>query len=66
MLDVGLQLTQEYYDSNTVNAAAITPFGDLYRHGGWLPLAFGSVVLGLLARVIDNLWRALRWPLVRS
>lgn len=63
VLDVGLQLTQEYYDSNTVNAAAITPFGDLYRHGGWLPLAFGSVVLGLLARVIDNLWRALRWPL---
>lgn len=50
------QVSQEYYDqpSTVYSAAGITPIGDLYRYGGWLPVIIGMAVLGCTVRLMDN------------
>jgi hypothetical protein len=52
----GYQFSQEYYEtpSQIYSSPAITPWGDLYRHGGWAPVIAGMLVLGGLFRVLDD------------
>lgn len=38
--------------STTRSSAAISPFGDLYMHGGWLGLLMGMFLVGVLYRVL--------------
>jgi hypothetical protein len=56
ILASGYQLNQEYYGlpSNVYSSAAVTPIGDLYRHGGWLPVIVGMLVLGCGTRLLDD------------
>ena len=56
ILAPGYQVSQEYYQlpPQLYTASDVTPEGDLYRHGGWLPLIVGMVLLGCLIRIIDE------------
>jgi hypothetical protein len=54
ILSTGEEFTRLYYRSNTITASAITTPGDLYRHGGWLPVIIGMAFLGGLARLFDS------------
>ena len=40
--------------SDVYTSSAITPEGDLYRHGGWIPLMVGMFLLGCGIRVLDD------------
>lgn len=54
--DSGYQLSQEYYDlpSTTYTSSSVTPLGDLYRHGGWIPVIAGMLLLGCGTRFLDD------------
>lgn len=56
VLNVGYQMSQEYYQlpPQVYTSSAITPEGDLYRHGGWVVLIAGMFLLGCGARVVDE------------
>jgi hypothetical protein len=56
ILTPGYQISQQYYQlpPQVYTASDVTPEGDLYRHGGWLPLIFGMFLLGCLIRIIDE------------
>lgn len=56
ILDSGYQFSQRYYDLPTTvyTSSAITPAGDLYRHGGWIPVVLGMFLLGCGARLLDE------------
>lgn len=56
ILATGYQFSQQYYDlSATVyTSSAITPIGDLYRHGGWIPVLVGMFLLGCGVRLLDD------------
>jgi hypothetical protein len=56
VLSVGYQMSQEYYQlpPQVYTSSAITPEGDLYRHGGWVVLIAGMFLLGCGARVVDE------------
>jgi hypothetical protein len=56
ILAPGYQISQEYYQlpPQVYTASDVTPEGDLYRHGGWLPLIAGMFLLGCLIRIIDE------------
>jgi len=56
ILDGGYEFSQEYYDlpANLLTSTAITPVGDLYRHGGWIPVIVGMFLLGIGARFLDD------------
>lgn len=55
ILDAGNQFSDEYYGiTSGVTYSAITPAGDLYRHGGWAVVIAGMLVLGLVVRVLDD------------
>jgi hypothetical protein len=51
----GYQFSQEYYgtSSRTYTSAAVTPLGDLYRHGGLVVVAIGMLLLGMVCRLFD-------------
>ncbi len=54
--DISAQFSREYYSlpSSIRSSSAITPIGDLYRHGG-LPVAvIGMLLLGVLLRIVDD------------
>jgi hypothetical protein len=53
---VGYQISQEYYgfSSTVYTSSAITPVGDLYRHGGWVPVVGGMFFLGCGVRLLDD------------
>lgn len=55
VLDAGYQVYIHYYHAPTWvhNSAAVTPYGDLWRHGGWVPLFLGMGVLGWFLRCVD-------------
>lgn len=54
VLDTSYQFAQTYYGpSAAFSSSAITPQGDLYRHGGWLVMLFGMCLLGVLTRLLD-------------
>lgn len=56
IVDPGYQLNQQYYGlpATTYTSSAITPIGDLYRHGGWIPVVAGMFVLGCGWRLLDD------------
>jgi hypothetical protein len=56
ILATGYEFGQEYYElpSSLVTASAITPIGDLYRHGGWIPVIAGMCLLGCAIRLLDD------------
>jgi hypothetical protein len=56
ILDVGYQVSQEYYElpSSVYTSSSITPVGDLYRHGGWIPVIAGMFLLGCAVRFLDD------------
>jgi hypothetical protein len=56
VLSVGYQMSQEYYQlpPQAYTSSAITPEGDLYRHGGWVVLIVGMFLIGCAARVVDE------------
>lgn len=57
ILATGYQFSQQYYGlpPDVYTSSAITPEGDLYRHGGWLPLVGGMFLFGCGIRVLDDL-----------
>jgi hypothetical protein len=58
ILATGYQFSQEYYglSSTVYTSSAITPIGDLYRHGGWIPVIIGMALLGCGARFLDDVF----------
>jgi hypothetical protein len=56
VLSVGYQFSQQYLDlpSSIYTSSAVTPAGDLYRHGGWAPLVAGMFLLGCGLRILDD------------
>jgi hypothetical protein len=56
IMDTGYQFSQQYYGlpSSLYTSSAITPVGDLYRHGGWIPVIAGMAVLGCVVRLLDG------------
>lgn len=52
----GYQFSQQYYGlpPGVYTYSAITPAGDLYRHGGWIPVVAGMFLLGCAIRVLDD------------
>jgi hypothetical protein len=56
ILASGYEFSQQYYDlpSTLYTSSAITPLGDLYRHGGWVPVMAGMFVFGCGVRILDG------------
>jgi hypothetical protein len=55
LLTAGYQFGQEYYGVSpaVLSTDAVTPVGDLWRHGGWPPLLAGMFLLGTAVRLLD-------------
>ena len=56
ILDPGYEFSQTYYElpATVYTSSAITPVGDLYRHGGWIPVIVGMFLLGCGVRLLDD------------
>lgn len=56
IISPGVQFSRDYYavSASIYTASAITPLGDLYRHGGWIPVIVGMFLLGLGIRLLDD------------
>jgi hypothetical protein len=56
ILATGYEFSQQYYElpSTVYTSSAITPVGDLYRHGGWIPVIAGMLLLGGSVRLLDD------------
>jgi hypothetical protein len=56
VLTPGYQISQQYFllPAQVYTSSAVTPEGDLFRHGGWFPLIFGMFLLGCGIRIIDE------------
>ena len=56
ILATGYKFGQEYYRSPSTlyTSSAVTPIGDLYRHGGWVPVLAGMLLLGAIVRLFDD------------
>lgn len=56
LLDPGYEFSQTYYElpATVYTSSAITPVGDLYRHGGWIPVIAGMFLLGCGVRLLDD------------
>ncbi|MBC7632931.1 hypothetical protein [Aeromicrobium sp.] len=56
VLDAGYQANIVYYHAppSVYSSAALTPYGDLYRHGGVMVVIVGMLLLGFFVRVIDD------------
>jgi hypothetical protein len=56
ILATGYEFGQEYFElpATVYSSSTITPIGDLYRYGGWLPVLIGMFVLGCGVRLLDN------------
>jgi hypothetical protein len=57
ILASGYRLNQEYYGlpKNLYTSSAVTPIGDLYRHGGWLSMIAGMFLLGCGVRLLEDI-----------
>jgi hypothetical protein len=55
VLTAGYDFSQQYYGlpATTYTSSAVTPEGDLWRHGGWLTLVVGMALLGAGLRFVD-------------
>lgn len=62
ILDTGLQFSREYYHlpNSVYSSSAITPIGDLYRHGGYATVIIGMALLGLLMALLDSTGQAIK------
>jgi hypothetical protein len=56
ILVTGYQFGQQYYGlpPTVYSSTTITPIGDLYRHGGWIPVLAGMFLLGCGIRLLDD------------
>jgi hypothetical protein len=54
IINTGYDFSSQYYDTSSYTAAAMSPVGDLYRHGGWLAVMAGMLVLGCCVRMLDD------------
>ena len=56
ILALGYQFSQQYYglSATVYTSSAISPIGDLYRHGGWVPVIAGMFVFGCVVRLLDD------------
>jgi hypothetical protein len=56
ILDTGYEFSQIYYylPASEYTSSAITPVGDLYEHGGWVPVVAGMFLLGCGTRFLDD------------
>ena len=56
IMATGYLFNQEYYgrSASIYSSSAITPVGDLYRHGGWTPTIVGMFLLGCSFRLLDD------------
>jgi hypothetical protein len=56
ILTPGYQFSQQYYGlpRTVYTSSAITPVGDLYRHGGWIPVIAGMFLIGGGTRLLDD------------
>ena len=56
ILATGYQFSQQYFEmpSTVYTSSAVTPVGDLYRHGGWIPVIVGMFLLGCSVRLLDD------------
>ncbi len=59
VLTNGYEFSQQYYGlpSTVYTSTAVTPVGDLYRHGGWPVLVVGALLLGAAFRLFDRVFR---------
>jgi hypothetical protein len=59
IMATGYDFSQQYYGlpSTMYTSTAVTPVGDLYRHGGWLVVVVGALLLGLACRLFDGVFR---------
>jgi hypothetical protein len=55
VLATGYQFSRQYYRlaPSQYTSSAITPEGDLWRHGGWLVLIAGMLLFGAGVRILD-------------
>jgi hypothetical protein len=56
VLDAGYEVNKEYYEvpGSVHSSAAVTPYGDLYRHGGVWVVIVGMAILGMFVRTVDD------------
>lgn len=56
VLDAGYQVNQRYYHAPPAvySSAAVTPYGDLYRHGGYVVVIIGMLIIGGMVRLVDS------------
>ena len=56
VLDAGYQMSSVYYGlpSSVHTSSALTPYGDLWRHGGLPVVILGMAALGVLVRTVDE------------
>ena len=56
ILNTGYQFSQTYYElpPSIYTSPAVTPAGDLYRHGGQIPVIVGMFLLGCGMRLLDD------------
>ena len=57
ILDSGYEFSQTYYrlPATVYTSSAITPVGDLYLHGAWIPVITGMFLLGCGVRFLDDM-----------
>jgi hypothetical protein len=56
ILATGYQFGQQYFEvpATVYSSTTITPVGDLYRHGGWVPVIVGMFLFGCGVRLLDD------------
>lgn len=56
ILATGYQFGQQYFEvpATVYSSTTITPIGDLYRHGGWVPVIAGMFLFGCGVRLLDD------------
>ncbi len=56
IMDSGYEFSQTYYElpATVYTSSAITSVGDLYMHGGWIPVIVGMFLLGCGVRILDD------------
>jgi hypothetical protein len=56
ILDPGYEFSQTYYGlpAGVYTSSALTVVGDLYLHGGWIPVIVGMFFLGCGVRLFDD------------
>jgi len=56
IMNSGYDFSQTYYElpATVYTSSAIPPVGDLYMHGGWVPVVVGMFLLGCGVRILDD------------